>query len=336
TGAAVESTKLAALVSASQSIWYDTLGVLGDRFDELHKEMRSVAAVSMDDGTTALVQPVAYNASSQNGLWAKLIGRTAERDADTSIGGGSINVDYGLDETGILIGVDGVVTDAGSPSGALALGLTGGYVAANQDFESGSSADYEGFTVGVYASYVKDNFHLDGQLKADILSLGYSMASTPGGNTQADVTNLGGSLEGGYCLDVTDHFYMEPVAQLAYVNTNIRNGDILGTAFTADGESLRGAIGMNFGGLINAASSSDIIFKPQLSLKLWNEFEGDNSASFSTFTVTDNTPSVFGEVGFGMEAISIANGWSGNVKGDVQFAKDFTSFGGFLGLQKSL
>ena len=335
TSASVASTELATLVSASQSIWYDTLGVLGDRFDELHKSMRGVATVSLDDGTTALVQPVAYRSSSQSVLWAKLIGRTAERDANVSIGGGSVNVDYGFDETGLIIGVDGIVSNAGSAGGSLAIGLTGGYVAANQDFESGSNADYEGFTGSVYASYVNNNFHLDGQLKADILNLDYAMVGTPGGNTQADVTNLGGSLEAGYRLDVTDHFYMEPVAQLAYVNTDIRNGDILGTPLTADGESLRGAIGMNFGGLINTASSSEIIFKPQLSLKLWSEFEGHNSASFSTFTVADNTPSVFGEVGFGMEAISIANGWSGNLKGDVQFAKDFTSFGGFLGLQKS-
>jgi len=82
-------------------------------------------------------------------------------------------------------------------------------------------------------------------------------------------------------------------------------------------------------------NGSGIIFKPELALKVWGEFEGNNSAAFSAFGVADNMPDVFGEVGLSIEVASLANGWSGNLKGDTQFAEDFISFGGYVGLRKN-
>ena len=324
TGAAAVSAELATFASAAQSIWYDTLGVLDDRFDELHREIRSAAIVSDD----TLVQPVSYSPAAQTGLWGKLIGRMSDRNATSSVGGVATDISYGLDATGLVIGVDGVLDGV---NGSLALGVTGGYVNADQDFDSGSAANYEGFTGGLYATYVSGNFHVNGQFKANALDLDYTMAGTSG-TSDADVISLGAALETGYRVDVSSNFYAEPAAQLAYVDSNTRNGDALGTAFNAGGDSLRGAIGLNLGGKI---SGSYFIFKPELTLKIWGEFEGDNSASFTAFTVADNTPGVFGEAGLGIEALSLSNGWSGNFKGDIQFGEDFTSFGGFAGLRKS-
>jgi hypothetical protein len=116
-------------------------------------------------------------------------------------------------------------------------------------------------------------------------------------------------------MDVSNQLYAEPVVQLAYVNTEVRNGAVLGTVFAGD-------------------ATSGMIFKPELSVKLWNEFNGSNTATFSGLTVTDNTPDLFGEVGLGLEAINFSNGWSGTLKGDVQFANEFSSLGGFVGLRK--
>lgn len=324
TGAAAVSAELATFASAAQSIWYDTLGVLDERFDELHRDIRGAAVIS--DGL--LVQPASGSPSAYPGLWGKLVGRTADRNAISSVGGVATDISYGLDTTGVVIGVDGVLD---SVHGSLALGASGGYVTADQGFDSGSAANYEGFTGGLYATYVNGNFHVNGQLKANVLDLDYTMAGTSG-TSDGDVLSLGGTLEAGYRMDVTENFYAEPAAQLAYVDSNIRNGDALGTAFDAGGDSLRGAIGLNLGGKI---SGPEFIFKPELSLKVWGEFEGDNSASFTAFTVADDTPGVFGEAGLGIEALNLRNGWSGNLKGDIQFGEDFTSFGGFAGLRKS-
>ena len=41
TGISGESDELATLVSAAQTIWHDTAGVLGDRFDELRGNISS-------------------------------------------------------------------------------------------------------------------------------------------------------------------------------------------------------------------------------------------------------------------------------------------------------
>jgi hypothetical protein len=37
----------------------------------------------------------------------------------------------------------------------------------------------------------------------------------------------------------------------------------------------------------------------------------------------------------GLEAISLSSGWSGHLNADIQFADDFTSYGGFVGLRKN-
>ncbi len=324
TGAAAVSAELATFASAAQSIWYDTLGVLDERFDELHKDIRGAVIISGD----TLIQPVSDSPSAQAGLWGKVIGRMSDRNATSSVGGVATDISYGLDTTGLVVGIDGVLDSA---NGSLALGVTGGYVTADQDFDSGSAANYEGFVAGLYASYVSGHFHMNGRLKANILDLYYTMAGTSG-TSDGNVLSLGGAIEASYRMDVIDHFYAEPVAQLAYVDSSIRDGDALGTAFNADGDSLRGAFGLNFGGQING---SDFTVKPELSWKVWGEFEGDNSASFTAFTVADNTPEVFGEAGLGIEALSLSSGWSGNLRGDIQFAEDFTSFGGFVGLRKN-
>lgn len=320
TGASTKSTELAALASASQSIWYDTSGVMDEHFTDLHKDMRSAV---MDDGSQA--HAAADVAGPDKGLWGKIIGRTSDRNVSSTLS-------YGLDTTGIMVGLDGVAGNSSAADGTLVLGLMGGYVNANQDFDSGSNGAYEGFTTGLYASYINGNFHTDAQVKADFLTLDYVLSGTPG-TSNADVTNLGGSIESGYCMDLSDQFYAEPVVQLAYVNTTVRNGAILGTGFAGDGTSLRGAVGLNLGGKLGDTTSG-MIFKPELSAKLWNEFSDNNSASFSSFTVTDQTPGLFGELGLGLEAINLDSGWSGTLKGDIQFAKNFSSLGGFVGLRK--
>ncbi len=46
-------------------------------------------------------------------------------------------------------------------------------------------------------------------------------------------------------------------------------------------------------------------------------------------------PETYGEVGLSLEAVSVSNGWSGHVNADIQFADDFTSYGGFLGARKN-
>jgi hypothetical protein len=56
---------------------------------------------------------------------------------------------------------------------------------------------------------------------------------------------------------------------------------------------------------------------------------------FSGFTVTDDTPKTFGEVGLKLEAISLSNDWSGHFNTDVQFAKDYASYGESVGVRKN-
>jgi len=318
TGISAESAELATLVSVAQAIWHDTGGVLGDRFDELRGDINGAAVVGQ-----TLVQPASYSAAANAGVWGKVVGRTLERDASSSLS-------YDLDVTGLIVGVDGVVNDSVA-GGVLALGVTGGYVAAWQDFDSGSEADYEGFSGGLYATYVNGGFHLDSEFHANFLDVDYTMAATP--TSDSDVTSLGGSVEAAYRMDVTNAFYVEPVARLAYVDTTIRDGDVLGVAFSGDGESLRGAVGVNLGGILNG--TSDIVLKPELTAKIVGEFDGNNRSTFSGFTVSDDTPETYGEVGLSLEAISLSRGWSGHLNSDIQFADHFTAYGGYVGLRKN-
>jgi outer membrane autotransporter protein len=317
-GMSVDGSGLATLVSAAETIWHDTSGVLGDRLDELRGDESAAAVVDQ-----AHIQPVSYSASPNAGLWAKILGRTSNRDVNSSLS-------YDMDVTGFVAGVDEAVNQS-IIGGALALGATGGYVNANQDYSSGAKARYEGFSGGIYATYANSGFHLDGELRANLLNLDYTVVAAP--TSHSNVTSLGGSLDAGYRFEIGNDAYVEPLAHLAYVDTAIRDGDVMGVAFIGDGESLRGALGLNIGGTFNGMEN--IVFKPKFSAKIWDEFKGDNTASFAAITVYDKLPETFGELGLNLEAVNVTNGWSAQINGDIQFAKGFTSIGGFVGLGKN-
>ena len=60
--------------------------------------------------------------------------------------------------------------------------------------------------------------------------------------------SLGGSVELGYKYDVGPGFYLNPLAQLAYVAGNIDDGSLGGAPISfADGDSLRGRAGLRAG-----------------------------------------------------------------------------------------
>ena len=167
----------------------------------------------------------------RGGVWLRGFGENAGYDPHSP-------ADFHQDIAGAQGGIDGVT--AGPLGGdSVIAGLLGGYVHSGLTLDhTPDHATYEGGTIGGYLTYLNAGFHADLLLKADLVTVTYAQ-----GVLSDDVAarSLGGSVELGYKYDVGPGFYLNPLAQLAYVAGNIDDGSLGGAPISfADGDSLRG------------------------------------------------------------------------------------------------
>jgi outer membrane autotransporter protein len=281
---------------------------------------------------------VVCNPQAGYGVWVKGIGSWTNRDASQSVythnHGFTFDLGYKQDIYGVLAGVDWTRT---GPLDTAQVGIMGGYVDSKLKFNSGTAPtkfDYSGGMVGVTATYINRGWFVDGLFKADFLNLDINMPSVAafsgGSNTGVNVTNLGGMGNAGYRWQFNPTWYLEGIATLAYVSTQIDNAVMNGTTVQwADGKSFRGAIGGRVGTLFNGWGTKRV--EASLTGRVWNEWEGKNSATLVTagpaFEVIDdgmhNKP--FGEVVGMLDVANIGVGWSGFVNAGVKFNDDFTT-----------
>lgn len=282
------------------------------------------------------------NDNHAGGVWLRLNGEAADRDARQSVAAGTSTLTFdnafGQNSYAITGGADLVVGSLADS--AYVLGVSAGYANSEVEFESfQNTAQFDGFTVGAYASLISGPLFVDASfnvnkliLKQDIPALDLQPAGTL---LDTDLISVGGQVEAGLRLPVGDAgVFFEPLASVSYVRTqiddvSIPSGDAqrIGVTVTYDDPtSLRGAIG----GRIGADQSYGGV-RAQYSLlaRVWNEFDGEASGRIGNIgpdlMVTNTLDGQFTELSIGGSLHSAGGAVSGFVNIGGKFGDDYGS-----------
>ncbi len=258
-----------ALFNSAPTVWYGEMSTLRSRMGEVRS-------------------------SGQGGAWMRSYGnqfRVAGRDG----------LGFEQQQSGFSLGVDAplAVTD-----GVLLVGLLGGYSKSDLSQSRGSSGTVDSFYVGTYGTWMNNNgYYVDGVLKlnqfqnrADVLMSDFSKAKGSYRNY-----GLGASLEAGRQIQLTEHLFIEPFAQVSAVA-------VQGKSFSLDSElktdnaathSLLGKVGMTL-------EHRNQWVSPYIKVALAQEFARDNDVEVNGHRFNNDLYGTRAELGAGL-ALSLSN-----------------------------
>ena len=258
-----------ALFNSAPTVWYGEMSTLRSRMGEVRS-------------------------SGQGGAWMRSYGnqfRVAGRDG----------LGFEQQQSGFSLGVDAplAVTD-----GVLLVGLLGGYSKSDLSQSRGSSGTVDSFYVGTYGTWMNNNdYYVDGVLKlnqfqnrADVLMSDFSKAKGSYRNY-----GLGASLEAGRQIQLTEHLFIEPFAQVSAVA-------VQGKSFSLDSElkadnaathSLLGKVGMTL-------EHRNQWLSPYIKVALAQEFARDNDVEVNGHRFNNDLYGTRAELGAGL-ALSLSS-----------------------------
>jgi uncharacterized protein with beta-barrel porin domain len=324
--------ELPTLTSAAQSMWHDVAGVWLDRTADLRQSLEHPCADQPVKGSSVTCS------TPTQGAWIKALGASEQRSTDHAVSlfntTQTVNTDYEQRGGGVIAGYD-IVRSRDDGPGLWLAGVMGGYLKSGVDFgNSQTSADFAGGSVGGYLTYLEGPWFVDAKLLANLGTVDYAGAWSA--KDSANVRSIGGVLDTGYRLE-RGNYFIEPGATLAYVNTSIDDLSVYGTSVNfANGDSLRGRVGVRFGTTIVNERAK---YEPFIGLSGWYEFMGDNTADVTSggylLKATDNLTGALGEISGGVNVYSLANdGITGFLKGNVELGKDdYVGYGGTFGVR---
>ncbi|WP_428031702.1 autotransporter domain-containing protein [Ancylobacter sp.] len=341
----VDARVLPSLVTAAQSIWYQSNTVVQDHIYDGYFSASADSAASVPLGYAATnpgptKAPFPVKATPQvedNGrilVWARAGGAWGSNDGSSTslIGGTPITIDTGYDQDtySFFGGADYLANSNWR------IGVFGGYETSDVKYNAyGLSADFDGGSIGGFVAYKTGPFYADAEVKADFLTLDYNSAVVQ--NPSVDVTNVGLRLNAGYRFG-TNLFYVEPVVSFSYLSTSFDDGVFAGTSVNfKDGESTRGGVGARIGTSFATSTGSADLY---VLAKYWNEFGDNNSASFFDPVTLDSAAffdaldGSFGEVTGTAAFYSLDRTTAFIVSGGSEFNSDSTQITGKIGLEK--
>ncbi|WP_206541193.1 autotransporter outer membrane beta-barrel domain-containing protein [Pseudomonas helleri] len=258
-----------ALFNSAPTVWYGEMSTLRSRMGEVRS-------------------------SGQGGAWMRSYGnqyRVAGRDG----------LGFEQQQSGFSLGVDAplALTD-----GVLLVGLLGGYSKSDLSQSRGSSGTVDSFYVGTYGTWMNNNgYYVDGVLKlnqfqnrADVLMSDFSKAKGSYSNY-----GLGASLEAGRQIQLTEHLFIEPFAQVSAVA-------VQGKSFSLDSElkadnaathSLLGKVGMTL-------EHRNQWLSPYIKVALAQEFARDNDVEVNGHRFNNDLYGTRAELGAGL-ALSLSS-----------------------------
>ncbi|MGO3027722.1 autotransporter outer membrane beta-barrel domain-containing protein [Pseudomonas helleri] len=258
-----------ALFNSAPTVWYGEMSTLRSRMGEVRS-------------------------SGQGGAWMRSYGnqyRVAGRDG----------LGFEQQQSGFSLGVDAplALTD-----GVLLVGLLGGYSKSDLSQSRGSSGTVDSFYVGTYGTWMNSNgYYVDGVLKlnqfqnrADVLMSDFSKAKGSYRNY-----GLGASLEAGRQIQLTEHLFIEPFAQVSAVA-------VQGKSFSLDSElkadnsathSLLGKVGMTL-------EYRNQWLSPYIKVALAQEFARDNDVEVNGHRFNNDLYGTRAELGAGL-ALSLSS-----------------------------
>lgn len=329
-GVGIGAEEFGAGMTATQDLWFQTLGtVLGRQVD-----LRSLIGGTNVTPVADFAEPVSPTpvARVTPGFWVSGLGAYLKRDDEQD--------GFTLDRTqtiwGGLAGFDFGTQDVGD---ALLFGVFGGYMSSKLKFdETDTEWNYEGPTVGVYATYLDRAFFVDVTVKADFLDIEIDPEdlAPDADDGDTDALNIGGRIDTGYKFG--EAVFVEPQASFAVVHSEIDDVDVFGGTVAFDDEtSVRGRLGLRLGFDHQAADAT--IFTGDVIASVWEDFSGDNNATIAdpalpSFGVSDDPGSTMGDVSIGF-GVAAPEGWSGFLRGNYQFAEDYDAYSGNAGLRYS-
>ena len=233
-----------ALFHATPSIWNSELSTLRTRMGELRH-------------------------GGASGGWIRAYGNRL--DASTRDG-----VDYRQQQSGQSLGADAPVDIY---NGRVLFGVMGGYSKADLDLSHGTKGKVDSYYVGAYGTWLSDDgYYLDGVLKLNRFRNKADVAMSDASKAKGDYANmaLGGSVEFGRHIKLTEDYFLEPFAQLSTVV--IEGSDYkLDNGLEAKHErsqSVLGKVGTSVGRSI--ALKDGGIFQPYVKVAFAQEFSRSN------------------------------------------------------------
>ncbi|GAB5038044.1 BafA family autotransporter [Bartonella henselae] len=244
--------------------------------------------------------------------------------------------DFKLDQTGIVLGVSGVSELMG---GEFYIGGFGSYDQARVAHARGGVSGINTYSIGAYATYFdKSGWYLDSILKYNQYQNNLKAVSTNGIAIEGNYNQwgLGTSFEAGYRFETTKSSWMQPYAQLSWLQvegkeiklSNEMTGDI--NAFT----SLRSEVGLSAG--YEFCLGGDVTSMAYITAAWLRENRDSNRTTINKLHqfVTDLSGN-FGKLGIGLSSLVSKKfklyAEAQYVKGD----KVKQSFQGILGVRYS-
>ncbi|WP_206244088.1 autotransporter-associated beta strand repeat-containing protein [Novosphingobium terrae] len=311
-----EAYNLATLPSAAQAIWYDTASVVADHQGDLAKRGQDDTGV-------------------HTSAWARAVGDWSSRTQHASYA--DYNKAYGFDTSynqhiyGIYGGVDAEAAGLASESDRLSFGAFGGYLNSQQSFSaSPSRASFVGGSFGFDAGYRNGGLELSAVAKMDVLRLHYTapLVTNGGGKQSAAATSYGVLADAGYRVTLGRGGFVEPVAGLAFVSSDLGQLSLAGTQVRFNGQAnLRGKLGLRT--RFALVDSSSYALSVQASGSYWSRLSGSASAMLDSgggaplLVLYDNQVKRYGEFGLGLDVQDKKSHWSGFVKGDYRVNSNY-------------
>lgn len=268
-------------------------------------------------------------------LWGQLYGGVTAQDGARGLDGTRIKTGYRQDYYGGQVGFDlaGKATD----KGGMLFGVTGSYISSHLNGRGSTDRSQLGSVeLGAYASF------LSGPLFANVLGqYGHDRISTRnttlGYKDRLNGDSFGAAAQVGVHLG-TDRLYVEPMATLSYVSTDIGNLRALDQTVDFDKrDGLRGKFGGRIGSAIDMKGGGKAVL--YVNGAYIHEFEGKAGLDFLSGGVVQHVVGVapvdYGRAAFGVNILSAGRA-SGFIEGDTDFGGGTSGGGGRVGISFKL
>lgn len=174
-----------ALFNVGPSIWNSELTTLRSRMGEIRGQ-------------------------EQGGGWIRAYGNRFNASLDSGL-------DYRQKQQGMSFGADAPVPVG---AGQLSVGLMGGFSKSDLDMSRGTSGQVNSYYIGGYGTWLSDEgYYVDAALKLNKFHNESKVAMSDGARAKGNYTNgaVGGTLEVGKHIKLSDDYFVEPYAQLSSV-----------------------------------------------------------------------------------------------------------------------
>ncbi len=284
-------------------------------------------------------------AGSESGLWSTVNMSTGERDfmASNTIGANTYDYNLTQDQQITHLAFGGDMISGGGNDTAWSVGGMAGYVYSTIDYDATQlQSEIGGFQAGLYGSYLVGPISVDGLVNYNLATQSLdakNLGLGPDTQIRTDLMSIGGRVDAGYRLSLSEALFLQPLLGLAYVTTSIDDLELPsnGGSFRFDGTSFRAGAGLRMGMEFPAGGLKTRV---DLTGRWWNEMEGQNDTVVTIpngnteVPLTDEFDGGFSEVAAGIQLAGPGSiGFSGFINVKSKFASEYSTLGASAGFR---